>query len=290
MTAVIDTILTRRHEIRVSLLLANLLLFIVLVTVGGLTPVPQPLAQELYNEIVSIPITPESIFLHNAQICVIEVIPLMGVFLFVISAVGSGLSLSAISLVRGINPLTTTWLLFNQYPHTWLEFLAYSMAATEGTMVFLMLIAVGFGPLFRRELKILVLTFATFNLLLALGSVFETLAVVSGRLAVTATWAVSGVLLVAAAYYDAKRRRMKLPNPLIPLVFVEVGTIAGFALPTLLIFAIYLWIRHVRSVRTGGAEMKATPMGHQMYALDSVLEQRSNKTVRLVLPETSTDC
>jgi hypothetical protein len=243
------------------LLLVNLTLFIVLVTVGGLTPVSQPLAQELYNEIASIPITPESIFLHNAMICMVEIVPLLGAFLFVISAIGSGLSLSAISLVRGINPLATTWLLFNQYPHTWLEFLAYSMATTEGTMLFLILIAGGFGPLFRRELKILVLTFATFNSLLALGSVFETLAIVSGRLAVTATWVVSGVLLVAVVYYDAKRRRMKLPNPLILLVLVEVGTIAGFSLPTLLIFAIYLWTKHVRHKRTRGAEMKATPVG-----------------------------
>jgi hypothetical protein len=242
------------------LLLVNLTLFIVLVTVGGLTPVSQPLAQELYNEIASIPITPESIFLHNAMICMAEIVPLLGAFLFVISAIGSGLSLSAISLVRGINPLTTAWLLFNQYPHTWLEFSAYSMAATEGTMLLLMLIAVGFGPLFRRELKILVLTFATFSLLLALGSVFETLAIVSGRLAVTATWVVSGVLLVAATYYDAKRRRMKLPDPLIPFVLVEVGTIAGFALPTLLLFAIYFWMKHVRQERTENAEMKSAHM------------------------------
>jgi hypothetical protein len=257
----IETIVVNRHEIRVTLLLVNLTLFVVLVTAGSLTPVSQPLAQELYNEVVRIPITPESIFLHNAQICMVEVVPLLGAFVFLISAIGSGLSLSAISLVRGIDPLATTWLLFNQYPHTWLEFLAYSMAATEGTMLFLILIAAGLGPLFKRELKILVLTFVTFSLLLGLGSVFETLAVFSGKLAVAATWVVSGVLLVAAVYYDAKKRGMKLPNPLILLVLVEVGTITGFALPTLLIFAICLWIEHVRHERTRDVGRKAAPIG-----------------------------
>jgi hypothetical protein len=259
LNVLIDAILTRRHEIRVSLLFANLLLFIILVTVGSLTPVPQPLAQELYNEILSIPIAAGSIFLHNAQICMVEVVPLLGAFVFLASAIGSGLSLSSISFIRGINPLATTWLLFNQYPHTWLEFLAYSMAATEGTMLLLMLIAADLGPLFRRELKILVLTIAAFSLLLALGSVFEMMAIFSGKLVVAATWVVSGVLLVAVVYYDAKKREMKLPNPLIPLVLVEVGTIAGFALPTLLIFAIYLWIEHVRHERTRDARKKATP-------------------------------
>nr|MDO8098529.1 hypothetical protein [Candidatus Njordarchaeota archaeon] len=242
----IETIVVHRHEIRVTLLLINLVLFMVLLTVGTLTPVPQPLAQELYNEIVNVPITLESIFLHNMLICLLEIIPLLGTMLFITSGFATGLALSAISLITGIDPSGALWALLNEYPHTWLEFLAYSLAATEGTMAFLMLIAVGFRLLFRRELKILALTFVVSNSLLAVGSVFETAAILGGKLAVVAMWIASGVVLVAAVYYDAKRRGMKLPNPLMPLVLIEVGTITGFTLPTLLAFTILVWIKHMK--------------------------------------------
>jgi hypothetical protein len=246
MTLPIVSIVAHRHEIRVTLLLVNLALLILLVTTGTLTPVPKPTAQEIYNELASVPVTPESIFLHNIMICLVEIIPLLGTLMLVLSGFTTGLGLSAISLITGANPAADLWLLLNQYPHTWFEFLAYSLAATEGTMAFLMLIAVGFRLLFRRELKILVLTFVVCNLLLATGSVFEIVAIVGGNLAVAATWIISGVVLVAATYYDAKRRGMRLPNPLIPLALVEVGTIIGYALPTLLAFALLLWMKHVK--------------------------------------------
>jgi hypothetical protein len=250
----IVTIVAHRHEIRITLLLVNLALLMLFVTTGTLTPVPKPTAQEIYNELASVPVTPEVIFLHNIMICLVEIIPLLGTLMLVVSGFATGLGLSAISIVTGTNPAADLWVLLNQYPHTWLEFLAYSLAATEGTMVFLMLIAVGFRLLFRRELKILALTFVICNLLLGTGSVFEILAIESGILAVAATWIISGVVLVAATYYDAKRRGMRLPNPLIPLVLVEVGTIMGYALPTLLVFMILLWIKHVRHRRVGGEQ------------------------------------
>jgi hypothetical protein len=242
----IVTIVAHRHEIRVTLLLVNLALLMLFVTAGTLTPVPKPTAQEIYNELASVPVTPETIFLHNIMICLIEIIPLLGTSILVASGFTTGLGLSAISIITGTSPAADLWVLLNQYPSTWLEFLAYSLAATEGTMVFLMLIAVGFRLLFRRELKILALTFVVCNLLLATGSVFEVAAIVGGNLAVAATWIILGVVLVAVAYYDARRRGMRLPNPLIPLVLVEVGTIIGYALPTLLAFALLLWIKHVK--------------------------------------------
>jgi hypothetical protein len=117
-------------------------------------------------------------------------------------------------------------------------------------MVFLMLVAAGIGPPFTRELKIFGLTLLACGGLLAVGSLFETAAIAaiaSGNfLIVVATWIFFGVALVAVVYYDAKRRGIKLPHPLIPLVLVEVGTIIGFALPTLLVFETLLWIVHVR--------------------------------------------
>lgn len=248
----IETIVARRHEIRVTLLFVSLVLFIVLVSVGSLTTVPQPLAQQLYNNLLSIPVTPGSIFIHNVLISLLELIPLIGTMFFFLSGFVSGLSVSAISLVQGDNSLNVLWVLLNNFPHTWLEFFAYTLAASEGTMVFLMLIATGTKLLFRRELRILGLTFLVCNGLLAVGSVFETAAIVAGNLAVVAAWIVFGVALVAVVDHDAKRRGMKLPNPLIPLVLLEVGTIIGFALPTLLVFATLLWIKHVRFRGVGG--------------------------------------
>ncbi|WXG47048.1 MAG: hypothetical protein WED05_10380 [Candidatus Atabeyarchaeum deiterrae] len=242
----IRTIVVYRHAIRVTLLLGNLILFTVLVAIGGLTPIPLPVAQELYNELASIPITPVAIFFHNMQIILLEVIPFLGTFFLMLSGFSSGLGLSAICLVEGISPPDAIWSLLNQFPHTWLEFFAYSLAAVEGTMVFLMLIAVGFRLLFRRELEILVLTFVGCNMLLAVASVFETAAILYGYLAVVITWIAFGALVVAVVYYDAKKRGMKLPHPLIPLVFIEMFTLLGLALPTLLIFALLLWTKHVK--------------------------------------------
>jgi hypothetical protein len=245
-----ETIVARRHEIRVTLLFGNLLLFIAVILFGSLTPVPQPLAQQLYNSLLSIPVTPGSIFLHNAMISLIEFIPLLGSMFFFISGFVSGLSVSAISVAQGGSSLNYLWLLLNNYPHTWLEFFAYALAASEGTMLFLMLIAAYSKPLFRRELKIFGLTILVCGGLLVVGSLFETAAIAAiaskNLLVVVITWIIFGVGLVAIVYYDAKRRGLKLPHPVIPLALVEVGTIVGFALPTLLVFATLLWVVHVR--------------------------------------------
>jgi hypothetical protein len=236
----------------------NLVLFIVLLSVGSLTPIPQPLAQQLYDNLLGVSVTPESIFLHNLLISLLEIVPLLGTMFLFLSGFVSGLSVSAISLVQGGNSLNVLWVLLNNFPHSWLEFFAYTLAASEGTMIFLMLIAVGTKLLFRRELRILGLTFLVCNGLLAAGSVFETAAIIAGNLAVVVSWIVFGVALVAVVYYDAKRRGMKLPNPLIPLVLLEVGTIIGFALPTLLVFATLLWIKHVRFRRGGTSNFSRT--------------------------------
>jgi hypothetical protein len=241
-----DIIVARRHAIRVTLLFVNLILFVVFISVGSLTPVSQTVAQEIYNSIVSIPVNPGSIFLHNLTICLIEIIPLLGFFFYFLSAFASGISISAISLIQGTSSVNDLWLLLNYYPHTWLEFSAYTLAASESIMVILMLIAAATKPAFRRELKIVGLTILACAGLLSIGSVFETAAIFFGRAAVFVTWIIFGVGAVAVVYYDARRRGMKLPHPLIPLVLVEAGTILGFALPTLLVFATVLWVKHVR--------------------------------------------
>jgi hypothetical protein len=250
----IVAIVAHRHELRVTLLLVNLLAFIGLITVGTLTPVPTLFAQELYNQLASIPPTPGAIFLHNLVVCSVEIVPVIGILLLMSSGFVTGLGLSAIDLIRGRNSLADLWLLLNAYPHTWLEFLAYTLAATEGTMVLLMLIAVGFRLLFTRELKIMILTFVICNLVLGFGSVLEVATILYGQMAIVAAWIPLGILLVAAVYYDAKRRGMKLPHPLIPLVLVETGTVLGFALPTLLVFAALLWLKHFKYKGARGGE------------------------------------
>jgi hypothetical protein len=118
-------------------------------------------------------------------------------------------------------------------------------------MVFLMLIAARTGPLFRRELRILGLTFVVCSILLALGAIFETAAIFVGNIAVVVGWIVFDGALAAAVYLDADRRGIKLPNPSITLVLIELGTIIGFATPTLLIFVALIWIKHIKWVRTG---------------------------------------
>jgi hypothetical protein len=245
-----ETVVARYHEIRVTLLFGNLLLFIAVILVGSLTSVPRSLAQQLYNSLLSIPVTPGSIFLHNVMISLIEFVPLLGSLFFFLSGFISGLSVSAISVARGGSSLNYFWLLLNNYPHTWLEFFAYTLAASEGTMVFLMLIAAHTRPLFRRELKIFGLTILVCSGLLVVGSLFETAAIAAiaskNLLIVAITWILFGVGLVVVVYYDAMRRGLKLPFPLIPLALVEVGTIIGFALPTLLVFITLLWVKHVR--------------------------------------------
>jgi hypothetical protein len=254
----IVSIVAHRHEIRFTLLLVNLALFIVLLTIGTLTSLSQPFAQQLYDQIASIPISPVDIFLHNMLVCLLELIPLFGILMLALSGFATGIGVSAISLVEGRSAIASLWVLVNQFPHTWLEFLAYTLAATEGTMVFLMLIAVGNRLLFRRELKIMALTFLVSNLLLTMGSVVETGAILVGGLVDAIAWIISDTFLVAAVYYDARRRGMQLPNPLIPLVLVGIGTVAGFALPTLLAFAVLIWIKHMRYKGVGRA-LRNTP-------------------------------
>jgi len=147
----------------------------------------------------------------------------------------------------------------NNYPHTWLEFSAYTLASSEGTMLILMLIAAATKPAFRRELKIAGLTILACAGLLGVGAVFETAAIFFGVVAVFVTWIIFGFGVVAVVYYDAKRRRLKLPHPLIPLVLVEVGTIIGLALPTLLLFTTLLWVKHVRFKSDAHRETQLEP-------------------------------
>jgi hypothetical protein len=267
-----EIIVARRHAIRVTLLFVNLILFIVFISIGSLTPVSQTVAQELYNNLVSIPINPASIFLHNMTICLIEIIPFLGVFLYFLSAFASGIGISAISLIQGSSSLNDLWLLLNNYPHTWLEFFAYTLAASEGIMVILMLIAAATKPAFRREFKIAWSSVLVCAGLLAIGSIFETAAIYFGRVAVFVTWIIFGVGTVAAVYEDARNRRMKLPHPLIPLVLVEAGTILGFALPTLLVFATVLWVKHVRFKSEGQRETEQEAVKSHSTQADSFPE------------------
>jgi hypothetical protein len=171
------TIVSRMKRIRYTLFFLSLAIFIFAFVLGSSASLSRQEAQAIYQEFSS-QVGPNpttlQIFSNNMSLCFLFFIPFFGTAFMAFVGYNTGLVLSAVVI---INPqsLTSLALAFATllFPWTWMEFIAYSLASSEGLMV----IVSAVGRTFRKEAKRLLIIFAIAIILLAVGSIIEDLAI-----------------------------------------------------------------------------------------------------------------
>ena len=110
------------------------------------------------------------IAVNNIMICLTFFLPILGVLFMALASYSTGVGISALTLFAAsttrIEILQTLFLA----PSTWIEFVAYSLAASEGMMLLLSI----FTRRFREEGKKLAITVLACVTLLIAGAVVET--------------------------------------------------------------------------------------------------------------------
>jgi hypothetical protein len=108
------------------------------------------------------------------SLCFLFFIPFFGTAFMAFVGYNTGLVLSAVVI---INPqsLTSLALAFATllFPWTWMEFIAYSLASSEGLMV----IVSALGHTLRKEARKFLMIFAIAIVLLIVGAIIEELAI-----------------------------------------------------------------------------------------------------------------
>ncbi len=134
-----DELLDRR---RLLLIFGVLVVELALYGVGLLTPLSNSAEQTLSNSANSQfaglqSASPEqlvfSIFAHNLTIALIEMIPIFGAFLFVLSIYSTGLAAQAIVVSKGLPPAFGA--IIFAFPYSLIELSAYAIAVGAGVML-----------------------------------------------------------------------------------------------------------------------------------------------------------
>ena len=142
---------------RLLLILVVLLVELALFAVGLLTPLSQSAQQSLANQTntqfagvqsASPEQLVEFIFTHNLTIALVEMVPVLGAFLFLLSVYSTGLAAQAIVVSQGL-PSQFGVILF-AFPYSLVELSAYAIAVGAGTM----LLVAWRRKRIRHELKI----------------------------------------------------------------------------------------------------------------------------------------
>jgi len=160
---------------RLYLFLFVLVVTIVLTTLGSLVPINRQFAEQItapLNQTLSqnqkTGTLPQALFFHNFLICLLMFIPIFGTTFGFISLFITGYALGGISLLQNVPPLRNLSLLLVT-PHTWLEFIAYSLAISESIWLMRRLIQKRFS-----ELKNTMILIGVCAGLLALAAIIET--------------------------------------------------------------------------------------------------------------------
>lgn len=132
------------YKIRAKFIPIVFIAFLTLFIAGSLTPLPSDLAKILYEQLnrTAYEITKDrdleiltfKIFINNARVATMCVIPLVGVFFSFLVMLSTGLGLSSISLFSNrsrVELLLTTL----SAPHTWLEILSISLVSVESIIL-----------------------------------------------------------------------------------------------------------------------------------------------------------
>ena len=183
------------EELR-SRLLALVFCFIVLVAcfaVGSFTPAPEGYVDQLRNmrrwlgkeREEGVWTLTKSIFLNNVLVSAVGFVPIFGLFWLLFIHYNTGLWLSALASDAnngGDFVLTRIYLLVFLFihPHTWLEFLAYSIAFTQNAYLSYALLFKRKISAVKKELKYSVLSALAYASLLFVGAFVESLFIVLG--------------------------------------------------------------------------------------------------------------
>jgi hypothetical protein len=159
---------SRRIKLFGAFLIFNIIAFLA----GAFTALDYDTAQGIVNEIAPLIENPTLSLLlgNNLSISLTGFIPIIGVFSMIYVLYSTGLAFSAVATVYGVPSLILILSTFIT-PSFWLEFIAYSLAMMEGTMIFLTLLTS--RNRIRQELVIAVFVLGLVTLLLAIGALIE---------------------------------------------------------------------------------------------------------------------
>jgi hypothetical protein len=162
---------------RLVIFLGIFLLELAVFALGLLTPLPRPTQQSLSNDTSTLFSGVQSagpaqlvvfIFSHNLVIALLEMIPLLGALVLMISIYSTGLAAQVIALTHGYPGQLGAALLL--YPYSFLELSAYALAVGAG----LMLILSWRKGEFARELRVFVLEMLFIGAVLIIAAAMET--------------------------------------------------------------------------------------------------------------------
>jgi len=168
-----ETIVQSRRKIRTILFLSSLALFLLTFFVGSQIHLTEDQAstivKEFEQEIGTNP-TAQAIILNNTLLCLEFFIPFLGIFSLAEAGFNTGNVLAAIALTSP-TPVSasTVFLLTLATPVAWIEFTAYSLASSEGTMIVISV----FSRFLRKEAKNLLLSLVVAIALLVFGGFLE---------------------------------------------------------------------------------------------------------------------
>jgi Stage II sporulation protein M len=195
-----------RH--RILLVLGIFLAELALLVVGLLTPLSSATLQTLANETSSQfgavqSSTPVElvvfIFSHNLSIAIVEMIPIFGAFLFVLSVYSTGLAAQAVVVSQGLPSQLGIILL--AFPYSLVELSAYAMSVGAGVML-----AVSWRRRrLRRELRVFLLEAMLIAGVLLAAAAMETLTKFSPLIGF-ALWLPTGLTLAGVVLLSARYR------------------------------------------------------------------------------------
>ncbi len=162
-----------RRKIRVILFFASLVLFLLTFLVGTQAQMSGDEARavvESFEETVGRNLSAQTIIMNNTIICIQFFIPILGMISLAEVGFNTGYVLAAYALTDALPANALTYFLLTIVnPVAWIEFAAYSLASSEGTM---MMLSILFRFL-RKEARDFLLALIVATSLLILGGFLE---------------------------------------------------------------------------------------------------------------------
>lgn len=132
------------YKIRARFIPIMFIVFLMLFVAGSLTPLPSDLARMLYEQLnrTAYEITKDKdleiltfrIFINNARVAIMCVIPLVGMFFSFFVMFSTGLGLSAFSMFSDRSRVELLSMTLSA-PHTWLEIFSISLVSVESIVL-----------------------------------------------------------------------------------------------------------------------------------------------------------
>jgi len=168
-----ETIAKKGRRIRLALFFMSLGIFVTMFLLGSTAALSPQEAQEIEKELMDIyGRDPSATFIlrNNLTLCLLFFVPAFGTAFMAFVGYSTGTVLSALAIVSsGSTDAFFLALATLSLPWSWMEFIAYSLASSEGMMIILALV----GRTLRREAKTLLIVMAVSVALLVLGAIAE---------------------------------------------------------------------------------------------------------------------